>query len=183
MGRLRLMAALATVMATVGFGFPATASAADMCMHRFGSQQQVTDGGGVQDWSVSDLKRSADTAPGYPLAGQLWESTATVTATSGTVTPVIPNFNATTDDGGRYPSLWQLASPQGISGATLAEGQSSTGKIYFDVTGGDPMGVTYTTGGAKPLMWCCDDAMMTMPMDDCSCCTDQEGCPCCKDMM
>lgn len=185
MRKFGLMTVLAAVMVTVGFGVPGVASAADPCMHQFGSHQQVGDGGGVQDWSVTDLKKSADTAPGYQLAGQLWEATATVTATSGTSTPVIPNFSATSRSG-RYPVLWQVASPQGISGATLAQGQTSTGKIYFDVTGSDPMAVTYTAGGAKPLMWCCDEAMMAMPMDNCTCCADmdmREPCACCAGKM
>jgi hypothetical protein len=173
---------LATVMVMVGLGFPGVAAAADACMHRFGSHQQVGDGGGVQDWSVTGLRKSGDVAPGYPLAGQLWEATATVTATAGDSTPLIPNFNATSDGGG-YPVLWQLATPQGISGATLAQGQTSTGKIYFDVTGGNPMAVTYTAGGAKPLMWCCSEAMMAMPMDECACCADmKEPCTCCGGM-
>lgn len=186
MRKFGLMTVLAAVMMMmVGFGFPGVAAAADPCMHRFGSHQQVGDGGGVLDWSVTDLKKSGDTAPGYPLTGQLWEATATVTAISGTATPIIPNFNAT-NDGGSYPVLWQVASAQGISGATLARGQTATGKIYFDVTGGDPMAVTYTAGGAKPLMWCCDEAMMAMPMDNCTCCADmdmKEPCPCCTGEM
>lgn len=46
------------------------------------------------------------------------------------------------------------------------------------------MAVTYTAGGATPLMWCCDDAMMAMPMDKCTCCADmKELCPCCAGKM
>ncbi|MCF6388789.1 MPT63 family protein [Mycobacterium sp. MBM] len=157
-----LVTVLASVIAMMSFGFSGVA-AADHGVHRFGSHQQVVDGGGLLDWSVTGLKVSADKAPGYPLAGQLWEATATVTAASGTATPVIPNFWATSD-GTRYPVLWQVATAQGISGATLAQGQTSTGKIYFDVTGAAPMAVTYTAGGAEPLMWCCGDAVMAMPM-------------------
>ena len=56
------------------------ASAADKCPHALGSHQQVTDAGGVQDLSVTGLKKSSDPAPGYPLAGQLWEATVSVTA-------------------------------------------------------------------------------------------------------
>jgi Domain of unknown function (DUF1942) len=179
--RLGSMAVLVAMAAMVGVGFTGVASAAEDCMHRFGSHQQVTDAGGVQDWSVSDLKKSSDPAPGYPLAGQLWEATVSVTALSGTVTPVIPNFNASTEDGANYRVLWQLASPHGISPATLTQGQTSTGKVYFDVTGADPMAVTYNGGGSAPLMWCCDEAMMSMPMDDCPCCTDHKPCPCCAD--
>ena len=146
-------------------------------MHNLGSPQRLTDAGGavVHEWTVTDLKKSTDPAPGYPLAGQLWEATASVKAASGTVTPIIPNFHAVSADGRNYPALWQLASPQGISGATIAQGQTSTGRVYFDATGADPMMVSYTGGGSQSMMWCdCDammampmEAMMTMPMGDC----------------
>jgi hypothetical protein len=149
-----------------GFADPAIASAADECMHGFGSHQQLVDadGASAQEWTVTDLKKSADTAPGYPLAGQLWEATAAVKAVSGTITPIIPGFSAFTADGRSYQVLWQLASPQGIPGATLAQGQTSTGKLYFDATGGDPVAVTYRDGAGHPLMWCSCDALMAMPM-------------------
>ena len=96
-------------------------------------------------------------------------------AVSGTVTPVIPNFHAFTADGRSYQVLWQLASPQGIPGATLAQGQTSTGKLYFDATGADPVAVTYDGGAGHPLMWCSCDAMMAMPMR-----MPMENCPCCS---
>lgn len=183
MRKFCLTAVLAAMAAMLGVSFAGVASAAEDCAHRFGSHQQVEDGGGVQDWAVTNLKKSDDVAPGFPVAGHLWEATATVTAVSGTSTPVIPNFTATAD-GGSYPVLWQVASPHGISPATLAQSQTSTGKIYFDVTGADPMAVTYTAGGATPLMWCCDDAMMAMPMDKCACCAGmKEPCPCCAGKM
>lgn len=191
--RLGVMAALVAVAVMFGVGFAGTASASDDCMHRFGAQQQANVGGGVQEWSVTNLQASDDPAPGYPLAGRLWEATVSVTATSGGSTPIIPSFSASTADGGNYQVLWQMASPQGISGATLAQGQTATGKLYFDVTGGDPVAVTYDAGGPQPLMWCCSEAMMccsgammpmpAMPMDDCACCTDPEPCPCCAENM
>ncbi|WP_163802171.1 MPT63 family protein [Mycolicibacterium sediminis] len=174
---------MAALAAMVAMGSAGAASAAEDCSHRFGSHQQVADGGGMQDWSVTELKESGDVAPGFPVAGQLWEVTATVTAISGTSTPVIPNFTATSDDG-RYPVLWQVPSPQGISPAALAQGQTSTGKIYFDVTGEDPMAVVYTAGGTQSLMWCCGESMMRMPMDACTCCAEmKEPCPCCAGNM
>jgi hypothetical protein len=164
---------------TAGFAEPAIASAADECMHGFGSHQQLVDTGGasVQEWTVTDLKKSADRAPGYPLAGQLWEAAASVKAVSGTVTPIIPNFSAFTADGRSYQVLWQLASPQGLPGATIAQGQTSTGKLYFDATGADPVAVTYTGGTGHPLMWCSCDAMMAMPMPMRM---PMENCPCCS---
>lgn len=178
--RSGLTAVLLMVMAViVGVGSAGVASAADDCMHLFGSHQQVTDAGGVQDLSVTGLKKSSDPAPGYPLAGQLWEATVLVTAVSGSVTPIIPSFSASTDNGAGYPVLWQLASAQGISPAALPQGQTATGKIYFDVTGAAPMAVIYNADGSEPLMWCCDEAMMAKPMGDCPCCVAPEPCPCC----
>ena len=166
--------ALAAIGIT-GFAESAIASAADECMHSFGSHQQLADGGAsVQEWTVTDLKKSADPAPGYPLAGQLWEATASVKAVSGTVTPIIPNFSAFTADGRTYQVLWQLASPHGLPGATIVQGQTSTGKLYFDATGPDPVAVTYTVGAGHPLMWCSCDAMTATPMaamENCSCCS------------
>jgi hypothetical protein len=164
------------VIGMAGVAAPAIASAADECMHGFGSHQQLVDVPGVmQEWTVTDLKKSADPAPGYLLAGQLWEATASVEAVSGPVTPIIPNFRAFTADGRSYQVLWQLASPQGIPGATLAQGQTSTGKLYFDATGADPVAVTYTGGAGHPLMWCSCDAMMAMPMR-----MPMGNCPCCS---
>ena len=156
----------AAVMVMAGVADPATAAAAEECMCDFGSHQRLADAGGtvVQEWTATDLKKSTDPVPGYPLAGQLWEATASVRAISGTITPIIPNFRALSADGHTYPVLWQLASPQGLPGSTIAQGQTSTGKIYFDATGADPVMVTYTDGGDKPLMWCSCATMMAMPM-------------------
>jgi hypothetical protein len=159
----------AAVLVMTGFGAAPIASASTDGMGDFGSPQRLVDAGGdvVQEWTVTDLKKSTDSAPGYPLAGQLWEATATVAAVSGTVTPIIPNLRATTMGGDSYQVLWQVASPQGLSGATIPQGQTSTGKVYFDVTGPDPHMVTYTGSGTQRLMWCpCESmmpGMMTMP--------------------
>lgn len=161
------LAALAAVMLLLaGFGM-ATASAENQCPHMFGSQQQLTDAGGavVQHWTADGLQDSVDALPGYQTAGQLWEADVSVTAARGAVTPVIPSFQAVSHSGVRYPVLWQVPSTNGISGATLNEGQMSTGKLYFDVTADDPIALIYTTGAAQPaMMWCCAGSMMDMPM-------------------
>lgn len=179
----RMVVAAVALFGLVMLAAPVAAAAAEMCPHGLGSHQQLVDAGGavVADWTLTDLRPSADPAPGYPLAGRLWEATVSVRAASGAVTPVIPNFHAMGAGGVQYPVLWQLASPLGISAATLAEGQSATGKVYFDVTGADPVAVVYSNGGPKPAMMWCDMAamapMMSMPMDGCPCCDD--GCACC----
>jgi hypothetical protein len=174
-----VIVAAGAALGLLGVGAPTATAAMDNCPHQFGSHQRLTDAGGavVQEWTLTDLRRSTDPAPGYPLAGQLWEATASVHAVSGTVTPIIPNFQAMSASGDRYPVLWQLSTPAGISGATIGAGQTSTGKLYFDVTGAEPAGVMYMSGPKPVMMWCDDAAMMSMmammmsmPMDDCPCC-------------
>lgn len=133
----------------------AAATPTDPTTDTFGGWNRLIDDGGnvITIWKVSGLKPSADTIPGYPLAGKLWEATGTVRAAKGTVTPIIPDFNARAAGGANYPVLWQAATPTGISGATIPQGAASTGKLYFDVTGPAPTQVIYNNGVADLLVW------------------------------
>jgi len=117
-----------------------------------GSQGKLVDGNVIQGWTITDLKPSSDTIP-YPVYGTLWEATATDEAIQGSVTPIISNLNARAADGTNYRVLFGAATPQGVNPATLAEGQQTTGKIYFDVTGPDPDRVVYNAGGLDLLVW------------------------------
>jgi hypothetical protein len=179
MRRIKKAAIAVAVTVVFAFGYPGIASAAESCPHEFGSRQHLVDGAGSQEWQVTALKKSADLAPGYPLAGTLWEATVDVTVSSGTVLPIIPNLRAPTADGGSYPALWEVASPQGLSPAALTTGQTAAGKVYFDVTGADPVAVTYTNGGPQPLMWCCDGSTMAKQMANCTYCPPGQPRPCC----
>lgn len=156
MKMLRFTTAVAAtaIAATIGVTSPPTASAYPN-VGRLGSEISMVDSVGQVDlsWKVSDLKPSSAKVPGYPVAGQLWEATATVRAIRGTVTPQIPNFNAVAPNEAAYRVLWQASTPQGISGATLAQGQQSTGKIYFDVTGPAPTTVTLNNGMEDLMVW------------------------------
>lgn len=133
----------------------APTAAADPTVDKFGGWNRLVDNGGavITVWKVSDLRPSTDTVPGYPLAGQLWEATASVRAAKGSVTPIIPDFNARAADGANYPVLWQAATPAGISGATLPPGAKASGKLYFDVTGPAPTQVLYNNGVEDLLVW------------------------------
>ncbi len=62
------------------------------------------------------------------------------------VTRAIPQFNARTANGIDYRVLRQANTPNDISGATIARGQQSTGKLYFDATGPPPTTVALNTG-------------------------------------
>jgi hypothetical protein len=144
--RLVTAAIAAVVTATIGISSAPIASAYPN-VGKLGSEITMDDTAGqvALSWNVSNLKPSSDTIPGYPVVGKLWEATATVKAIRGPVTPQIPNFNAAASYQAAYRVLWQANTPQGISGATIAEGQQSTGKIYFDVTGPSPTTVTLNT--------------------------------------
>ncbi|MCV7178387.1 MPT63 family protein [Mycolicibacterium sphagni] len=149
---MRTAALAAAVSLSIVLAPPA---AADAGVDKFGGWNHLVDNGGqvITIWKISDLKPSSDTIPGYPLAGKLWEATAKVRAAKGSVTPIIPDFNARAASGANYPVLWQAATPAGISGATLQQGDTSWGKLYFDVTGPAPTQVVYNNGVTDLLVW------------------------------
>jgi hypothetical protein len=119
-----------------------------------GSPGKLVDGAGtiVQHWTVTGLKPSSDVIP-YPVAGKLWEATATDEAIMGGVTPIVSNLNARAADGTNYQVLFGAATAQGVNPATLAQGQKTSGKVYFDVTGPAPVVVVYNAGGQDLLVW------------------------------
>jgi hypothetical protein len=151
-----IMTAVAIVgIATIGVTSAPIAKSAYPVTGKLGSELTMNDSvGQVQlTWTVSDLKSSTDTIPGYPVAGQLWEATATVKSVRGPVTPAISQFNARTDSGVNYRVLWQASGPNTISGATIPQGAQATGKIYFDVTGPSPTLVAMNNGMEDLLVW------------------------------
>jgi hypothetical protein len=117
-----------------------------------GQQGRLDTNGVVQGWTVSDLKKSTD-AVDYPVRGTLWEATATNEALSGTVLPIISNLNARSASGETYRVLFQIASPQGVKPSALAQGEKTSGKIYFDVTGAAPDSVVYNDGAQDLIVW------------------------------
>ncbi|WP_343600624.1 MPT63 family protein [Mycobacterium sp.] len=147
------LAALAT--ATIATSVAPSAAAAYPIVGTLGSTLQMTDTVGqvVLSWKVADLRPSSDTMPDFPVAGQVWEATATVHAIQGSVTPAISQFNAVDPNQAAYRVLWQVAAPDSISGATIPEGAESTGKIYFDVTGPPPTTVTMNNGIEDLMIW------------------------------
>ncbi|SON63129.1 Immunogenic protein MPT63 [Mycobacterium simulans] len=148
-------AAAIVSMTTIAVASAPITSAAYPVIGKLGNELTMTDSVGqvVLGWKVSDLKSSTDTVPGYPVAGQVWEATATVNAISGTVTPAISQFNARTADGVNYRVLWQASGPNTISGATIPQGAQASGKIYFDVTGPSPTIVAMNNGMEDLLIW------------------------------
>ncbi len=120
-----------------------------------GSTQTLTNADGlvVTAYTVNFLAPSLD-APTvlYPVQGRLYQASVVVQALKGTVTPLLPMFNARAANGDTYR---MLASPSwgGIQGLTLAEGQKSSGRIYFDVTGATPNSVVYNNGAEDLAIW------------------------------
>ena len=149
----KLAAATVAAAGVVSIGAP-TASADDAAAttHKIGDQAKVADGAVVQGWTVSDLRTSTDAIP-YQVRGTLWEATATDEALQGAAIPMVSNLNARAEDGQTYRALFQVASPAGINPATLAPGQQTTGKVYFDVTGESPDSVVYNAGGRDLIVW------------------------------
>ena len=149
-----IMALIASAgIATAGIISAPNASATTF--GKFGSWQQLVDDNGnvVTAWGVSRPKPSSDTIPNYPLAGQLYEATAGFKALRGSGTPIIPTLNARAADGQNYQVLWQAYTPNGIPGATVNQGSSERGKIYFDVTGAPPTQVAYYNGATDLIIW------------------------------
>jgi hypothetical protein len=117
-----------------------------------GQQAKLVNGNSIQGWTITDLKPSTDAIP-YAAHGTLWEATATDEALQGGATPIVSNLNARAADGQNYRVLFGVATPQGVNPATLAQGQKTTGKVYFDVTGPNPQSVVYNDGGRDLLTW------------------------------
>lgn len=120
-----------------------------------GDELMMTDTVGQVElaWKVSDLKRSSDVMPGYRVAGELWEATATVKALHGSVTPAVSQFNAIAPDRAAYRVLWFVASPDNVTGGTIPQGAEAKGKIHFDVTGPTPTTVTMNNGMEDLMVW------------------------------
>ncbi|MCF6388091.1 MPT63 family protein [Mycobacterium sp. MBM] len=147
-------AAIAAAAAITAFSAPSAIADEQNTVHttHLGSQAQLVDGNVVQGWTVSGLKVSTDTIP-YQPQGTLWEATATDQAIQGSAIPIVSNFNARARDGQTYRALFGVATAQGVNPATLGQGQQTSGKIYFDVTGSAPDSVVYATNAADLIVW------------------------------
>lgn len=143
---------VAAVMVGLAAGPVAPASAVNN-IKPYGTQETLIDGDNEIGYTVAGLAPSTDTIP-YAVAGRLYESMVTVNAVRGFVTPVVPFFNARSEHGANYRVLANVWTPQGLSGAQLPPGGTSSGKIYFDVVGPDlPNSVVFSDGAQDFLAW------------------------------
>jgi hypothetical protein len=155
MSKITVTATFAAVGAIGAISAPiagAEAGAPDVTTQNIGSAGKLLDGNVIQEWTITDLKPSSDVIP-HPLNGTLWEATATDRAVQGVVTPIVSNFNARAADGQTYRALFGAATPQGVNPSTLGQGEQTSGKIYFDVTGPKPESVVYNAAGQDLLVW------------------------------
>ncbi|MEU0495041.1 DUF1942 domain-containing protein [Mycobacterium sp. NPDC006124] len=145
-------AAAAAAVGSIGFIGAPIAAADDLTTTTFGNEGRLTNGDVVQGWTISNLKPSTDVIP-HPVTGTLWEATATDQAIEGNVTPIVSNLNARAKSGETYRVLFGAATPQGVNPATIAQGEKTSGKVYFDVTGDVPDSVVYNAVGQDLLVW------------------------------
>jgi hypothetical protein len=123
-------------------------------IQKFGTREDLVDGAGtiVQGWTVYNLKPSTDAIP-YPVQGRLWEARATDEAIQASVTAIISDMNARGPHGQTYRVIFNVPLANGLNPSTLAQGQKTSGKLYFDVTGEDPDGVVYNNLVQDLLIW------------------------------
>ncbi|GFG76479.1 MPT63 family protein [Mycobacterium botniense] len=142
----------AAALAAAGV-FTAATAAAQPAIQKFGTAEQLFDGPMVTAYTVSHLQPSTAVLPGYTPAGKLYQADVTARSDGGTVTPLISDFNARAANGQTYRVIDTVPAPDGISPAPLVQGEQSSGKIYFDVTGAPPDGVVYNDGVQDVLIW------------------------------
>ena len=146
---LLALAGAAVAAGAASLAVPTVAHAeGEPSVQQIGQQGKLIDGGNVQGWTVGALQPSAD-AISFTPRGTLWEVTATDEAIAGGAVPFIPDFSARAVNGESYQVLFQVPSPQGVNPSGLSQGQSVTGKLYFDVTGSSPDSVVY----GNRLIW------------------------------
>src|SRR5579859_7378581 len=89
----------ATGIAAAGLLTAATAVAAPPTMAGFGTSEQLVDGALITNYTVSNLQPANITIPGYTPRGRLYQADISAQANSGTITPVVADFNARAGNG------------------------------------------------------------------------------------
>ncbi|OBG22100.1 MPT63 family protein [Mycobacterium sp. 852002-51057_SCH5723018] len=140
-------------IAAAGVFAAATASAAPPNIQGFGTSEQLIDGPMITNYTVSNLQPSNASIPGYTPKGTLYQADITARSDGGVVTPMVNDFIARGPNGQNYRVIDKHPVPNGLNPAPIAQGQESTGTLYFDVTGAPPNGVVYNDGMQDILIW------------------------------
>ena len=140
-------------IAAVGVFTAATASAAPPNIQGFGTSEQLVDGPLVTNYTVSNLQPSSAVIPGYTPKGTLYQADVSARSDGGLVTPMVNDFIARGPNGQNYRVIDKVQAPGSLNPAPIAQGNESTGTLYFDVTGAPPNGVVYNEGMQDVLIW------------------------------
>ena len=119
----------------------------------FGATEQAIDGPLITEYTVSNLRPSDATIPGFQPAGQLYQADVTAKSDAGTVQPQISRFMARAFNGTVYKAVNNGPVPNGLDPSPIDQGQQTSGELYFDVTGQRPVGVMYTDEADDFLVW------------------------------
>jgi uncharacterized protein DUF1942 len=142
----KLAVAVAAAAIAFSIGAVAPASAADN-IKPFGHQERLNDlatGAPMIGYTVTGLNPSS--AP-VPHSGQLYEAAVKVDAFRSWATPVVPMFNARSENGANY----RVIADAGFG--AVPPGGSMTGTLFFDVVGEAPNSVVYNDGVRDILAW------------------------------
>lgn len=131
----------------------AATAAAEPAVQPFGSSERLVDGPLVTSYTVANLRPADVAIPGFNPTGRLYQADVTAQADTGTVTPLVADFNARAANHQTYRVVDTASTPGGISPAPIRQGDQASGKIYFDVTGEPPNGVVYNDGVQDVLIW------------------------------
>jgi Domain of unknown function (DUF1942) len=140
-------------IAAVSVFTAATASAAPANIQGFGASEQLVDGPMVTNYTVSNLRPSNATIPGFKPAGKLYQADIVARSDAGTVQPVVSDFNARAANGQTYRVVHNVPVPNGLNPAPIGQGGQASGSLFFDVTGQPPNGVVYNDGVQDVLIW------------------------------
>jgi hypothetical protein len=153
------VAVMGAVAATLTMGMAGASGApATIGSAAFGSPQVVDDGAAAIAYTVHDLSPSDSDALSVPLtgdvplSGDLWQATTSVAPVRGAAVPNMSFFSARTADGQSYRVLVQTFAPD-VGASPMDQSVTSTGRIYFDVTGPEPVEVIYDDGQHSPMVW------------------------------
>ncbi len=150
------MSYLGVKLSPVAIGIIAIAGAAPATANtvavQFGSAQHLTVGPAVVEYTIDAPHPSTDHL-NVPVSGQLYEADTTVKALQGATAPAIPLFNARSASGDTYRVLFQATTAASLNPAPLTQGQQSSGKLYFDVTGPVPTEIFYSDTMQDTFVW------------------------------
>ncbi|CQD10744.1 FHA domain-containing protein [Mycobacterium lentiflavum] len=122
-------------------------------VQNFGATEQAVDGPLITEYTVTNLRPSDATIPGFAPAGKLYQADVTAKSDAGTVQPQISRFAARAFNGTLYPVVNKGPVPNGLDPSPIDPGQQTSGELYFDVTGQQPIGVMYTDRDDDFLVW------------------------------